>query len=90
MPEELNRLLSLEILVPLYGHYILHPPAQGDQRRTLRNLLDMVDLLRDLPVPQEDLRVNVFAMGTPQPPIMAIALAMGLNVRVGMKDNVHY
>jgi 3-keto-5-aminohexanoate cleavage enzyme len=50
----------------------------------------MVDRLRDLRVPQEDLRVNVTSMGPTQLPIITIGLAMGLNARVGMEDNVLY
>ena len=38
----------------------------------------------------EDVRINVSSMGASQLPITTIALAMGLNVRVGMEDNVFY
>jgi 3-keto-5-aminohexanoate cleavage enzyme len=69
---------------------VLHTPTQGRQRGTPQNLLDMVDRLRDLTVPQKDLRVNVSSMGPTQLPITIIGLAMGLNVRVGMEDNVLY
>src|SRR6266511_3372930 len=34
--------------------------------------------------------VNVSSMGRTQLPITTMALAMGLNVRVGMEDNVYY
>ena len=91
MLEEVDHLLSLEILKPPYTiNFVLHTPTQGGQRGTPQNLLDMVDRLRDLSVPQEDLRVNVSSMGPTQLPITAIGLAMGLNVRVGMEDNVLY
>jgi 3-keto-5-aminohexanoate cleavage enzyme len=91
MLEEVDHLLSLEILKPPYTiNFVLHTPTQGGQRGTPQNLLDMVDRLRDLSVPQEDLRVNVSAMGPTQLPITTIGLAMGLNVRVGMEDNVLY
>jgi 3-keto-5-aminohexanoate cleavage enzyme len=91
MLEEVDHLLSLNILEPPYTvNFVLHTPTQGGQRGTPRNLLDMVERLRDLPVPQEDLRVNVSAMGRTQLPITTIGLAMGLNVRVGMEDNVLY
>ena len=91
MLEEVDHLLSLEILEPPYTiNFVLHTPTQGGQRGTPQNLLDMVDRLRDLSVPQEDLRVNVTSMGPTQLPITTIGLAMGLNVRVGMEDNVLY
>ncbi len=88
MLEEVDHLLSLEILKPPYTiNFVLHTPTQGGQRGTPQNLLDMVDRLRDLSVPQEDLRVNVSSMGPTQLPITTIGLAMGLNVR---EDNVLY
>ena len=91
MLEEVDHLLSLEVLEPPYTiNFVLHTPTQGGQRGTPQNLLDMVDRLRDLAVPQEDLRVNVSSMGPTQLPISTIGLAMGLNVRVGMEDNVLY
>ena len=91
MLEEVDHLLSLEILEPPYTiNFVLHTPTQGGQRGTPQNLLDMVDRLRDLSVPQEDLRVSVSSMGPTQLPITTIGLAMSLNVRVGMEDNVLY
>ena len=91
MLEEVAHLLSLEILEPPYTiNFVLHTPTQGGQRGTPRNLLDLVDRLRDLPVPQDAFRINVSAMGPAQLPITTIGLAMGLNVRVGMEDNVLY
>jgi 3-keto-5-aminohexanoate cleavage enzyme len=48
----------------------------------------MVARLDDLPVSKDDLNVTVSAMGPTQLPITTIALAMGLNPRVGMEDNV--
>jgi 3-keto-5-aminohexanoate cleavage enzyme len=91
MLEEVDHLLSLEILEPPYTiNFVLHTPTQGGQRGTPQNLLDMVDRLRDLSVSQEDLRVNVTSMGPTQLPITTVGLAMGLNVRVGMEDNVLY
>jgi 3-keto-5-aminohexanoate cleavage enzyme len=91
MLEEVDHLLSLEILKPPYTiNFVLHTPTQGGQRGTPQNLLDMVDRLRDLSVSQKDLRVNVSSMGPTQLPITTLGLAMGLNVRVGMEDNVLY
>jgi 3-keto-5-aminohexanoate cleavage enzyme len=91
MLEEVDHLLGLGIFEPPHTiNFVLHTPTQGGQRGTPRNLFDMVDRLRDLPVSQEDLRVNVTSMGPTQLPITTICLAMGLNVRVGMEDNVFY
>jgi 3-keto-5-aminohexanoate cleavage enzyme len=91
MLEEVDYLLGLEILEPPYIiNFVLHTPTQGGQRGTPQNLLDMAYRLRDLPVPSDDLRINVTSMGPTQLPITTIGLSMGLNVRVGMEDNVFY
>lgn len=91
MLEEVDFLLRQEILEPPFPiNFVLHTPTQGGQRGTPRNLLDMVERLRDLPVPPETLRVTVSSMGRTQLPLTTIGLAMGLNVRVGMEDNVLY
>jgi 3-keto-5-aminohexanoate cleavage enzyme len=88
MIEEVAHLLSLEILEPPYAiNFVLHTPTQGGHRGTPRDLLDMVERARDLPGP---LRLTVSSMGATQLPITTIGLAMGLNVRVGMEDNVMY
>jgi len=44
--------------------------------------------VRDLPVDPADVRVTVTSMGATQLPITTMGIAMGLNVRVGMEDNV--
>lgn len=91
MLEELDHLLRREILEPPYAvNFVLHTPTQGGQRGTPRNLVDMVDRLGDLAVDPRDLRITVSSMGATQLPITTIAMAMGLNVRVGMEDNVLY
>ena len=91
MLEEVAHLLSLNILEPPYAiNFVLHTPTQGGQRGTPQNLLDMQARLRDLPVPLDTTRVTVSSMGRTQLPITTIGLAMGLNVRVGMEDNVYY
>jgi 3-keto-5-aminohexanoate cleavage enzyme len=91
MLEEVAHLLSLEILEPPYTiNFVLQTPTQGGQRGTATNLLDMVSRARELPVPEDELRINVSSMGPTQLPITTMALAMGLNVRVGMEDNVFY
>ena len=89
MLEEVAYLLSLDILEPPYVvNFVLHTPTQGGQRGTPQNLLDMVERSGDLGVPRQELRLNVTSMGATQLPITTIALAMGLNIRVGMEDNV--
>ena len=91
MIEEVEHLLSLEILEPPYAiNFVLHTPTQGGQRGTPRNLVDAVDRLRDLSVDPEELRVTVTSMGATQLPLTTMGIAMGLNVRVGMEDNVLY
>src|SRR4051794_9016606 len=89
MLEEVEHLLGLGILEPPYAiNFVLHTPTQGGQRGTPRNLVDAVERVKDLPVEPDDLRVTVTSMGATQLPLTTIGLAMGLNVRVGMEDNV--
>jgi 3-keto-5-aminohexanoate cleavage enzyme len=88
MLEEVEHLLGLEILDPPYViNLVFHTPTQGGTRGTPENLLDAVARIRAL---GEDVRINVSSMGASQLPMTTIALAMGLNVRVGMEDNVFY
>lgn len=91
MLEEAGHLLGLGVLEPPYAiNFVLHTPTQGGSRGTPRNLLDMWERLDELPVDPEQLRVTVSSMGPTQLPITTMACAMGLNVRVGMEDNVLY
>lgn len=91
MLEEVAHLLSLGIFEPPYViNFVLHTPTQGGVRGTPRNLLDLIARLDELPVPADTLRINVTSMGSTQLPITTMAMAMGLNVRVGMEDNVFY
>lgn len=91
MLEEAARLLSMEVLEPPYAiNFVLHTPTQGGARGTPRNVLDMFERLDELPVPAGQLRVTVSSMGATQAPLTTIAAAIGLNVRVGMEDNVLY
>jgi len=91
MLEEVAHLLSMDIFEPPYAlNFVLHTPTQGGAKGTPQNLVEMVGRLRDLPVVQDDLRVTVSAMGRTQLPMTTIGLAMRLNVRVGMEDNVYY
>jgi 3-keto-5-aminohexanoate cleavage enzyme len=91
MLEELAHLLSLGIFAAPYAvNFVLQTPTQGGSRGTARNLVDMVERLRDLPVPVADLRVTVTSMGRTQLPLTTIGMAMGLNARVGLEDNVYF
>jgi 3-keto-5-aminohexanoate cleavage enzyme len=91
MLEEAAHLLDLGIFEPPYAvNFVLQTPTQGGTRGTPRNLIDLWERLADLPVEPADLRVTVSAMGSTQLPITTMACAMGLNIRVGMEDNVIY
>jgi 3-keto-5-aminohexanoate cleavage enzyme len=91
MLEEAAVLLAMGILEAPYAiNFVLNTPTQGGARGTPRNLLDMWERLDELGVPRSALRVTVSAMGPTQLPITTMACAMGLNVRVGMEDNVFY
>jgi 3-keto-5-aminohexanoate cleavage enzyme len=91
MLEEAAYLLSLGLFEPPYAiNFVLHTPTQGGARGAPRNLIDTIERLDELPVDPADLRVTVSAMGATQLPITTMACAIGLNVRVGMEDNVFY
>jgi 3-keto-5-aminohexanoate cleavage enzyme len=91
MLDELAHMLSLGIFAPPYAvNFVLHTPTQGGSRGTARNLVDMVERLADLPVSRQDLRVTVSSMGRTQLPLTTTAIAMGLNARVGLEDNVYF
>jgi 3-keto-5-aminohexanoate cleavage enzyme len=91
MLEEAAHLLHRQLLTPPYVlNFVLNTPTQGGQRGTPQNLMDMVSRLAELPVDAADLRVTVSSMGPTQLPITTIAMAMGLNVRVGLEDNVFF
>jgi 3-keto-5-aminohexanoate cleavage enzyme len=85
MLEEVEHLIAQNILTPPYViNFVLQTPTQGGLRGTPINLVEMV---RRLP---PDAVCNVSSMGRTQLPITTIAAAMGLNIRVGMEDNVFY
>jgi 3-keto-5-aminohexanoate cleavage enzyme len=91
MLEEAAQLLARDVFEPPYAiNFVLHTPTQGGARGTPRNLLDMYERLDELPVAREELRITVSSMGGTQLPLTTMACAMGLNVRVGMEDNVLY
>jgi 3-keto-5-aminohexanoate cleavage enzyme len=85
MLEEAEHLIGLGLLEPPYIiNCVLHTPTQGGLRGTPRNLMGMLERM-----PPDSL-INVSSMGRTQLPITTMALAIGLNVRVGMEDNVYY
>jgi 3-keto-5-aminohexanoate cleavage enzyme len=85
MIEEAEYLIGTGVLEPPYlVNYVLNTPTQGGLRGTPVNLVEMV---RRLPA---GALCNVSSMGRTQLPITTMAMAMGLNVRVGMEDNVYY
>jgi 3-keto-5-aminohexanoate cleavage enzyme len=85
MLEEAEYLIGTELLEPPYIiNCVLHTPTQGGLRGSPRNLMGMIERM-----PPKSI-VNVSSMGRTQLPITTMALAMGLNVRVGMEDNVYY
>lgn len=85
MIEEAEFLLAQGILAPPYViNFVLQTPTQGGLRGTPINLVEMA---RRLP---PDTICNVSAMGRTQLPITTMAACMGLNIRVGMEDNVFY
>jgi 3-keto-5-aminohexanoate cleavage enzyme len=91
MLEEVAYLLEAEILEPPYAlNFVLNTPTQGGVRGTPQNLLDLLQRTQDLPVPREQLQITLTSMGATQLPLTTMAIAIGLNVRVGMEDNVLY
>lgn len=85
MLEEAEYLIGTSLLDPPYViNCVLHTPTQGGLRGTPRNLLGMLERM------PPDTIVNVSSMGRTQLPITTMALAIGLNARVGMEDNVYY
>jgi 3-keto-5-aminohexanoate cleavage enzyme len=85
MLEEAEYLIGTGLLEPPYIiNCVLHTPTQGGLRGTPRNLMGMLDRM-----PPGAL-VNVSSMGRTQLPMTTMALTIGLQVRVGMEDNVQY
>jgi 3-keto-5-aminohexanoate cleavage enzyme len=85
MIEELERLLELGLApAPLNLGLVLGTAAQGAARGAWQNLVDMV---RRVPA---GANVDVIAIGRSQLPLTTMGLAMGLNIRVGLEDNVRY
>lgn len=74
---------------PYCINFVMHTPSQGGIKGTPENLLFMLQRVKQLFAPG-DYVINVCSMGPTQLPITTIAMAMGLNVRVGMEDNVFF
>jgi 3-keto-5-aminohexanoate cleavage enzyme len=85
MLEEAERLIEAGLLERPYNvSFVLNAPGQGAARGTWQNLADMA---RRLPT---GANCNVIAIGRAQLPLTTMGLAMGLNVRVGLEDNIRY
>jgi 3-keto-5-aminohexanoate cleavage enzyme len=90
MIDEVAHLIDKGLLeAPYVINFVLDTPAQGGLAGTAENLVDMHRRLRDQ-LDMDDTRVNVTSCGTTQNPMTATAMAMGLNVRVGMEDCIFY
>jgi 3-keto-5-aminohexanoate cleavage enzyme len=85
MLEELERLVDEGLAPdPINIGLVLGTASQGGARGTWQNLGDMV---RRAPA---GANIDVIAIGRAQLPLTTMGLAMGLNVRVGLEDNVRY
>jgi 3-keto-5-aminohexanoate cleavage enzyme len=88
MLEEAEHLIEMGLLeTPVVVNMVLHTPTQGGIRGTPRNLMSMLERIERLP----GMTIGVVSsMGRTQLPITTMAMTLGLNVRVGMEDNVYY
>src|SRR5436190_6295263 len=85
MIEEVERLIDSGLLQPPFNiGLVLNAPGQGGARGTWRNLCHMVDRL------PPGANCSVIGIGRSQLPLTTMGLAMGLNIRVGLEDNVRY
>ncbi len=88
MLEEAEILIEQGLLEPpIVVNMVLHTPTQGGIRGTPRNLMSMLDRVERLPGATIGV---VSSMGRTQLPLTTMAMTLGLNVRVGMEDNVYY
>jgi 3-keto-5-aminohexanoate cleavage enzyme len=92
MLEEAQFVLSQGILEPPWViNLVLDTPTQGGLRGTPVNLVEMVRRIHEaFEVGGDGVLINVTSCGATQLPISTIAIAMGLNIRVGMEDNVFF
>ena len=85
MLEEVERLIDSGLLQPPFNvGLVLNAPGQGGARGTWQNLCHMVDRL------PAGVNCSVIGIGRSQLPLTTMGLAMGLNIRVGLEDNVRY
>jgi 3-keto-5-aminohexanoate cleavage enzyme len=83
MLEEVVRLVDAGLLqAPLNVGLVLNAPGQGAAQGTWQNLAHMVSRL------PERANCSVIGIGRAQLPLTTMGLAMGLNIRVGLEDNV--
>ncbi|MFZ1994934.1 MAG: 3-keto-5-aminohexanoate cleavage protein [Solirubrobacteraceae bacterium] len=85
MLEEAERLIAAGLLpAPINIGLVLGAHGQGGAAGTWQNLCHAVERV------PEGANVNVIAIGRAQLPLTTMGLAMGLNIRVGLEDNVRY
>ncbi|UGS36154.1 BKACE family enzyme [Capillimicrobium parvum] len=85
MLEEVERLVDAGLLQPpLNVGFVLGAPGQSAARGTWQNLCHAVSRL------PAGANCSVIGIGRAQLPLTTMGLAMGLNIRVGLEDNVRY
>ncbi len=85
MLEEVVRLIETGLLTPPINiGLVLGAHGQGAAEGTWQNLCHTIQRV------PEGANVNVIAIGRAQLPLTTMGLAMGLNVRVGLEDNIRY
>lgn len=85
MIDEVERLIDAGLAAEKINlGLVLNAGAQGAARGTWQNLADMVRRAA------AGANVDVIAIGASQLALTTMGLAMGLNVRVGLEDNVRY
>lgn len=90
MIDEVEHLVNEGLLeAPHVINFVLDTPSQGGLTGTADNLVEMNRRVRER-FDMDDVRVNVTSCGTTQNPMTATAMAMGLNIRVGMEDCIFY
>jgi 3-keto-5-aminohexanoate cleavage enzyme len=90
MLDDVEYLVNKGLLAkPYYINFVMNVPAQGAIKGTPENLLLLVQRAKGM-FAAGDYLLNVSAAGIAQLPLTTIALAMGINARVGLEDNVRY